>query len=72
MINKIDEQVQYILASITRKYVMTDSKIPPEVLKLKDEVMEIFEKSKHETSPEISRQYEQRLAEIRGLVAPKD
>lgn len=70
--NEIKILVQGILAAITQKYVMTDSKIPSEVLALKDEVMDIFEKSQRENDPEKLRQFERRLAEIRESVAPDD
>lgn len=70
--NEIKVLVQGILAAITQKYVMTDSKIPSEVLALKDEVMDIFEKSQRENDPEKLRQYGRRLAEIRESVAPDD
>lgn len=68
--NEIKVRVQSILAAITQKYVMTDSKIPSEVLALKDEVMDIFEKSQRENDPEKLRQFERRLAEIRESVVP--
>lgn len=68
--NEIKILVQGILAAITQKYVMTDSKIPSEVLALKDEVMDIFEKSQRENDPEKLRQYGRRLAEIRESVVP--
>lgn len=68
--NEIKILVQSILAAITQKYVMTDSKIPSEVLALKDEVMDIFEKSQRENDPEKLRQYGLRLAEIRESVVP--
>lgn len=70
--NGIEVQVQGILAAITQKYVMTDLKIPAEVLALKDEVMDIFVKAKQETDAEILGQYERRLAEIRKSIAPDD
>lgn len=70
--NGIEVQVQGILAAITQKYVMTDLKIPAEVLALKDEVMDIFVKAKQETDAEILGQYERRLAEIRESIAPDD
>lgn len=72
MTNGIELQVQYILAAITRRYVMTESEIPPDVLALKDEVMDIFGKAKQTTDPGILGQYERQLAEIRGSVAPSD
>lgn len=66
--NSIETQVQYILAVITRRYVISENKIPPEILKLKDEVMEIFARSKTETKPALISQYERRLIEIRGII----
>ena len=68
----IDALVQFILAAITRRYVITESKIPADVLALKDEVMDIFVKAKQTDSPEIIRQYERRLAEIRESIALLD
>lgn len=70
--NEINVQVQGILAAITQRYVMTGSKIPSEVLALKDEVMDIFEKSQGESNPEKLRRYESRLSEIRESVIPGD
>lgn len=66
--NSIEVQVQSILAAITKRYVMTDEKIPPEVLALKDEVMDIFVKAKQETDSEKLRQFERRLAEIHEII----
>lgn len=66
--NSIETQVQYILAVITRRYVISENKIPPEILKLKDEVMEIFARSRTETKPALISQYERRLIEIRGII----
>ena len=68
----IKVQVQHILSAITQRYVMTESKIPPDVLALKDEVMDIFAKAEQETNPEVIGQYERRLAEIRESVASSD
>lgn len=72
MTDGIKSRVQSILAAITRRYVMSDSKIPPEVLALKDEVMDIFAKSERETDPGVLEQYDRRLAEIWESVAPKN
>ncbi len=66
--NSIEVQVQSILTAITKRYVMTDEKIPPEVLALKDEVMDIFVKAKQETDSEKLRQFERRLAEIHEII----
>lgn len=66
--NSIEAQVQSILAAITKRYVMTGEKIPPEVLTLKDEVMDIFVKAKQETDSVKLRQFEQRLAEIHEII----
>lgn len=67
--NGIKVQVQHILSAITLRYVMTGSEIPPDVLALKDEVMDIFDKAKRESDPEVIGRYERRLAEIRESVA---
>ncbi len=72
MTNGIEVQVQSILAAITQKYVMTDLEIPPEVLVLKDEVMDIFVKAKNENDPEVIARYEHRLGEIRESVIAGD
>ena len=72
MTNGIEVQVQSILAAITQKYVMTDLKIPPEVLVLKDEDMDIFVKAKNENDPEVIARYEHRLGEIRESVIAGD
>lgn len=72
MTNGIEVQVQSILAAITQKYVMTDLKIPPEVLVLKDEVMDIFVKAKNENDPEVIARYEHRLGEIRESTMTDD
>lgn len=69
--NGTDVLVREILDSIKCQYILGDVKIPAEVLKLKDEAMEIFVKSQQESSPDILRQYEQRLAEIYKNVAPR-
>ena len=69
--NGTDALVREILDSIKCQYILGDVKIPEEVLKLKDEAMEIFIKSQQETSPDILRQYEQRLVEIYKRVAPE-
>lgn len=68
MMNGIEIQVQYILAAITKRYVITENKIPPDILKLKDEAMDIFEKSKTETKPKTLAKYERRLGEIREKI----
>lgn len=67
--DRIMVRVQQILAAITQRYVMTDSRIPSDILKLKDEVMEIFNKAKQTNDPALLGQYERRLAEIEKQLA---
>ena len=62
-------RVQQILAAITQRYVMTEAQIPPEVLALKDEVMEIFAKSQQTNDNALLGQYEKRLAEIHESIS---
>lgn len=54
-----------ILQLITSRYVVSGTAIPAYVLKLKDEAMSIFEKSKGKTNAAVSEQYERRLGEIK-------
>lgn len=54
-----------ILQVITSRYVVNDRTIPADVLKLKDEAMDIYEKSRNETDSAVLEQYERRLAEIK-------
>ena len=72
MTNEINVRVQQILAAITQRYVMTDSQIPSDILKLKDEVMEIFNKARQTSDLTLIGQYERRLEEIRQSVIPND
>ncbi len=69
---RIEALVAEILDKITRRYILTDMKIPEEILALKDETMDLFVKAKHESDPEKLRQYERRLAEIRERAAARD
>ena len=72
MTNEINVWVQQILAAITQRYVMTESEIPPDILALKDEVMDIFNKARQANDPALLGQYERRLAEIRKSIVPSD
>lgn len=54
-----------ILQTITSRYVVSDTAIPADVLKLKDEAMNIYEKSRGEENSAVSEQYERRLGEIK-------
>ena len=72
MNDEINVKVQQILAVITQRYVMTDSKIPPDILKLKDEVMDIFNTARQTSDPGTLGQYERRLAEIQQSITPSD
>lgn len=57
--------VTEILQIITTRYVTGGRAMPADILKLKDEAMSIYEKSRGETTPAVTEQYEQRLNEIR-------
>lgn len=57
--------VTEILQIITTRYVTGGRAIPADILKLKDEAMSTYEKSRSETNPAVLEQYEQRLNEIR-------
>lgn len=54
-----------ILQIITSRYVVSDRAIPADVLKLKDEAMNVYEKSRSETDAAVLEQYELRLGEIK-------
>ena len=54
-----------ILRIITSRYVVSDRTIPADVLKLKDEAMSIYEKSRSESNAAVSEQYVRRLGEIK-------
>lgn len=54
-----------ILQVITTRYVVSGKAISADVLKLKDEAMDIYEKSRDETNSAVLEQYERRLTEIR-------
>lgn len=62
-----DSLVAEILDSITSRYVVNDSRIPGEILKLKDEVMGIYAKLHSENCGDTA-EYERRLNEIRELL----
>lgn len=54
-----------ILQVITTRYVVSGKAISADVLKLKDEAMDIYEKSRGETNDAVLEQYERRLTEIK-------
>lgn len=54
-----------ILQVITTRYVVSGKAISADVLKFKDEAMDIYEKSRDETNSAVLEQYERRLTEIR-------
>lgn len=54
-----------ILQIITSRYVVSDRAIPADVLKLKDEAMNVYEKSRSETGAAVLEQYGRRLGEIK-------
>ncbi len=54
-----------ILQVITTRYVVSGKAISADVLKLKDEAMDIYEKSRSDTNNAVLEQYERRLTEIK-------
>lgn len=60
--------VTEILEIITTRYVTGGRAMSADILKLKDETMSIYEKSRGETNPAVMAQYEQRLNEIREII----
>ena len=63
--NALGKLLADILQIITSRYVVSGQAIPADVLKLKDEAMNIYEKSRSETNTAVSEQYERRLGEIK-------
>ncbi len=57
-----------ILQIITERYVVTNTVIPADILKLKDETMKLYEKSRKETNADVLSGYERRLSEIKGAL----
>lgn len=67
MTTACDRLIAEILDKITKRYVMNDSAIPSEVLKLKDEVMGIYAKLHSDKFCDTA-EYERRLNEIKGAL----
>lgn len=65
MINKVDKLAAEILDTITKRYVVNNSAIPPSVLKLKDETMKIFAEVRNKPDGSFPAEYERRLTEIK-------
>lgn len=57
-----------ILQTITERYVVNELAIPENVLKLKDETMRLYEKSRRETNADILGDYSRRLSEIKDAL----
>lgn len=60
--------VQDILHAIAERYVRNGYKIPDDILALKDETTEIFDKCSKEEDAAVLEQCKSRLEEIRALV----
>lgn len=60
--------VTEILQIITTRYVSGGRPMSADILKLKDETMSIYEKSRGETDPAVMEQYERRLNEIKETI----
>lgn len=67
MMSACDRLIAEILDTIAKRYVINDSAIPSEVLKLKDEVMGIYAKLHSDKSCDTA-EYERRLNEIKGAL----
>lgn len=65
MIDTLGNILTDILQVITTRYVVSGKAISSDVLKLKDEAMDIYEKSRGETNDAVLEQYERRLKEIK-------
>ena len=66
MIKDIEKLSMEILQIVTARFVGTGRTIPAEILALKDETMQIYDKSRHETDPAELEKFDKRLKEIRG------
>lgn len=63
-----DALIREILSAVTDRYVRNDYKIPPEILAMKDEVMEIFSRLHGMTEEDATEADIRRLEEIRAYV----
>lgn len=68
MRKELNAIVAQILHAIAERYVRNGYKIPNDILPLKDEAVEIFDKSENEADPEVLKGYKARLEEILGIV----
>lgn len=72
MINALGRLFADILQIITSRYVVIGRAIPGEVLRLKDEAMSVYEKSRAETDPAVLEQYARRLGEIKEALEKEE
>lgn len=63
-----DALIREILSAVTNRYVRNDYKIPPDILAMKDEVMEIFSRLHGMTEEDASEADIRRLEEIRAYI----
>lgn len=66
--NELNKLVAEILNEITQRYILSNYKIPADVLALKDEVMEIYDSLHKEEDESVLAKHEARLTEIRDLI----
>lgn len=72
MINALGKLFVDILQIITTRFVVSERAIPADVLRLKDEAMSLYEKSRTETDPAVLEQYARRLGEIKGALEKEE
>lgn len=63
-----DALIREILSAVTNRYVRNDYKIPPEILAMKDEVMEMFSRLHGMTEEDATEADIRRLEEIRAYI----
>lgn len=68
MKKELNAIITEILDNITRRYVMSNYKIPEDILAMKDETMEIFSKVNNTDDPAELELHKARLTEIKALV----
>lgn len=65
---RYDTLIREILSAVTNRYVRNDYKIPPEILAMKDEVMEMFSRLHGMTEEDATEADIRRLEEIRAYI----
>ncbi|MDE6727082.1 MAG: hypothetical protein K2J80_03960 [Oscillospiraceae bacterium] len=72
MINALGKLFADILQIITSRYVVSGRAIPEDVLRLKDEAMSVYEKSRGENNSAVLEQYARRLGEIKEALEKEE